>query len=66
MFSRMVPSNRSGDWGTIEIEDRTSEMSQPEDMVTNIIRLTVMKSDFGSIDTVNINGSRSGLYDTEK
>jgi len=27
MFSRKVPSNRSGDWGTMEIAERTEKFT---------------------------------------
>lgn len=66
MFSRNVPSNRSGFWGTMDIAERTIVARSRGAGIKNLRRRTVMQAEFGDIYFVDEDSSRCGLNDSEE
>jgi hypothetical protein len=69
IFSRRVPSNKSGDCGTIEIALRTAdgeEGQHPQDDIANILKLTVTEANVRNVHSIDLDPALSSLEDTEQ
>ena len=66
MFSLSVPSNKSGDWGTMDIAERTKHSRQIRTRPGKIKLHTVMQTNCRYINRINVDCTVNGLNDTKQ